>query len=79
LGHEALKTHCQSGKSDVELFNTACNRHSLSPRACHRNLKVTRTLADMEKQETNQPAHLAKAISCRDGNLFKGIKEVGTA
>jgi predicted ATPase with chaperone activity len=37
--------------------------HALSPRACHRILKVSRTLADLDRAAAIGTAHLAEAIS----------------
>jgi magnesium chelatase family protein len=68
LDNTALKKYCALKSSDMELFKQASNQHALSPRACHRILKVARTLADMDDAEAITTPHLAEAISYHTSN-----------
>lgn len=77
LDNAALKKYCDLKKPDLEMFKTASDHHSLSPRACHRILKVARTLADMDAVDNIATEHLAEAISYRinqrgQNNLIHG-------
>lgn len=65
LDNAALKKYCALETSDLELFKQASDQHALSPRACHRILKVARTLADMDGADNIATEHLAEAISYR--------------
>jgi hypothetical protein len=49
----------------MKLFKAASEQHALSPRACHRILKVARTLAGMDDTNNIATEHLAEAISYR--------------
>ncbi len=73
LDHAALKKYCLLEKPDLELFKSASDQHALSPRACHRILKVARTLADMDATDHIATEHLAEAISYRS-NEIKGVR-----
>jgi len=73
LDNSALKKYCVLTKTDLEIFKTASEQHSLSPRACHRILKVARTLADMDAADNIQTEHLAEAISYRSTEI-KGVR-----
>jgi magnesium chelatase family protein len=50
----------------------AIDKFGLSARAYARVLKVARTIADLESQESVQPSHLSEAIQYRslDRNLI---------
>ncbi len=66
LDNAALKKYCALEKPDLEMFKAASEQHTLSPRACHRILKVARTLADMDAVDNIATEHLAEAISYRN-------------
>ncbi len=55
----------QPDKEGVALLHKASEQMKFSARAYHRVLKVARTLADLEGQETVGRIHLAEAISYR--------------
>ncbi len=74
LNHTALKQHCVLKKPEMDLFKTASEQHALSPRACHRILKVARTLADMEASDSIEMPHLAEAISYHSSNRMQNLK-----
>jgi len=66
LGHEALREYCPLGKKQRELLSTASTRLGFSARACHRIVKVARTVADLDDADDIGAAHLAEAIGYRD-------------
>jgi magnesium chelatase family protein len=72
LDHAALKKFCELKNPDLDLFKTASEQHALSPRACHRILKVARTLADMDAAENIATEHLAEAITYRTNSRNPG-------
>jgi magnesium chelatase family protein len=65
LDATALKRHCGLADCDRKLLAEASTRHSLSPRACIRIMKVARTLADLEGELHIGTAQVAEAISYR--------------
>ncbi|MNF53899.1 Competence protein ComM [compost metagenome] len=60
-----LRQHCRLSKADEHWLESACERLTLSLRAAHRLLKVSRTLADLEQVEHIQRDHLAEALHYR--------------
>lgn len=61
-----LNKYALPDKSGMQLMKTAMERLNLSARAYDRILKVSRTIADLEKSENVQPNHLAEAINYRN-------------
>ena len=57
--------HCPLDPPVQRMMETAFDRLALSARACHRVLKVARTLADLAGQERIRPEHLAEALQYR--------------
>jgi magnesium chelatase family protein len=49
----------------MALLETVAEQMSLSPRACQRILKVSRTLADLDNAVAIGEEHLAEAIAYR--------------
>ncbi len=62
-----LRQHCPLRTADRHWLEQACERLGLSLRATHRLLKVARTLADLDEQETIARPHLAEALQYRPG------------
>lgn len=60
-----LKQFCQLKKETLQLLEQAAEQLYLSPRACHRILKVSRTIADLDRATDIQSEHLAEAIAFR--------------
>ena len=60
-----IKKFCRLDASGQNLLEGAMRRLGLSARAYHRILKVARTIADLDAQESIQPHHLLEAIQYR--------------
>ncbi|MCC8999542.1 MAG: YifB family Mg chelatase-like AAA ATPase [Candidatus Contendobacter sp.] len=60
-----IERHCTLSEADHRLLEHALERLGLSPRAYHRILKVSRTIADLAGSETIKTPHLTEAISYR--------------
>jgi len=60
-----IRRHCALDSACKDLLGTACERLLLSPRSCHRVLKVARTIADLDGAASIRAAHLAEAIAYR--------------
>lgn len=65
LGVRALERHCQPDEGGAKLLAQAMDRLELSARACHRILRVARTIADLAAQPQPAAAHVAEAIQYR--------------
>ena len=67
-----IKKFCQIDEASQKLLELAIDKFGLSARAYARVLKVARTIADLESQESIQPSHLSEAIQYRslDRNLI---------
>ncbi len=63
-----MRRHCRLGKEQRNLLEAAAEQLGFSPRACHRVLKVSRTIADLDGQEDLKTAHLAEAIALRSNS-----------
>jgi len=60
-----IRKYCRIDEAGQQLLKTAINRFGLSARAYDRILKVSRTIADLEKSQDILPAHLSEAIQYR--------------
>ncbi|PCI97798.1 MAG: magnesium chelatase [Flavobacteriales bacterium] len=65
VSSRTLKEICQIDQEGRDLLKKAMDKLGLSARAYDRILKVARTIADLEKTENIQTAHLAEAIQYR--------------
>jgi magnesium chelatase family protein len=65
LGTREIERYCTLSEADHRLLEQALERLGLSPRAYHRILKVSRTIADLAGGETIRTPHLTEAISYR--------------
>ena len=70
LDNAGVRTFCTLGEQEKTMLESAVKHLQFSPRACHRVLKVARTIADLEGAEHIGQPHLAEAIAyrCRDGH-----------
>jgi len=66
MGSKELRTHCQINEAGNAILKKAMDSLGLSARAYDRILKVARTIADLEKSEKIETAHLAEAIHFRN-------------
>ncbi|MDX1460219.1 MAG: YifB family Mg chelatase-like AAA ATPase [Xanthomonadales bacterium] len=65
LGHGAMRTHCALDDPGHRLLDEAAEQLKLSPRACHRVLRLARTVADLDGQDVIRPVHVTEAIALR--------------
>lgn len=65
MSSKQLRELCQINQAGQNLLKTAMERLSLSARAYDRILKVSRTIADLEKSDDIKVEHLAEAIQYR--------------
>uniref|UniRef100_Q31J75 Mg chelatase-related protein n=1 Tax=Hydrogenovibrio crunogenus (strain DSM 25203 / XCL-2) TaxID=317025 RepID=Q31J75_HYDCU len=65
LSPKQLEQYVRLQPDSKKLLEQAVNRMGMSARGYHRILRVARTLADMQQQETVLMAHIAESISYR--------------
>jgi magnesium chelatase family protein len=65
LDVSGIRAHCPLGSSERQLLETAADRLRLSPRGCHRVLKVARTIADLAGRDRLHAGDLAEALTYR--------------
>jgi magnesium chelatase family protein len=65
LAGAELERHCVLPASARTLLAQVMARHHISARACHRLLRVARTLADLEQSPDVQETHLLEALMFR--------------
>jgi Predicted ATPase with chaperone activity len=73
MGSKEIKEFCSIDSAGEELLKMAMTKLGLSARAYDRILKVSRTIADLDKSEKILPQHLSEAIQYRslDRELWK--------
>jgi len=62
LGTRKIDKHCARDDKGQTLLKQAVSCMGLSPRACHRILKVTRAIADLAGEVKISGTHVAEAI-----------------
>ena len=65
LAGKALERDCRLCDDGWALIERASERLALSVRACHRVLRVARTIADLEGADTITPPQVAEALALR--------------
>jgi magnesium chelatase family protein len=65
MSNGELKQFCHIENETLQLLEHAAEQLYLSPRACHRILKVSRTIADLDEAENINSSHVAEAIAFR--------------
>ncbi len=65
MSPKQVKKFCSIDEAGQKLLETAINRFALSARAYDRILKVSRTIADLERAQNIRPEHLSEAIQYR--------------
>jgi magnesium chelatase family protein len=61
-----LERHCRLRRTDEEMLLQAANQFALSGRSIHKILRLARTIADLEQQESIGHVHLMEALGFRD-------------
>ncbi len=65
LDNGEIEQFCRIQGESLSLLEHAVEQLFLSPRACHRILKVSRTIADLDQAADIRTEHLAEAIAFR--------------
>jgi len=60
-----IEKYCVLGAKSSKLLEKSVEKLGLSARAYHRILKIARTIADMERSQVIQSAHVAEAVQFR--------------
>ncbi len=60
-----MEAHCALGEQAQTLLKNAFERMNMSARSYNRVLRVSRTIADLDGEETIAPAHVAEAVQYR--------------
>ncbi len=71
LTNGELKQFCHIEGDTLQLLEQAAEQLYLSPRACHRILKVSRTIADLDQADNIRSSHVAEAIAYRRLNTVQ--------
>jgi magnesium chelatase family protein len=66
MGPRQIKKYCLLDTNSQALLEKAMDYLGLSARAYHRILKISRTIADLEKNENIGPHHVSEAIQYRN-------------
>lgn len=67
LSAKALEQHGKLSAQEEHFFLATCERLKLSMRSAKKILKIARTIADLEEQDSIQKQHMMEALSYRPG------------
>ena len=65
MGIREIERYCTLGTKELAFIGRIFQLRSMSMRTYHKVLKVARTIADLEKEEQIQVAHLSEAVNYR--------------
>jgi len=65
MGPRSLRLFCQLDDESLALLRSAIVRLGFTARACHRVIKVARSIADLEESMEIRSAHVAEAVVYR--------------
>lgn len=65
MGLQETRSHCRLQKKPLGMLRTAVARLGMSPRAFHRVLRLSRTIADLAGSDEITETHVAEAIGYR--------------
>ena len=68
MSNKEVMEHCTLDNEMKDLLNRAIQKLGLTARGFHRVLKVARTIADLENNETLKAAHISEALGYRLAN-----------
>jgi magnesium chelatase family protein len=60
-----IRKYCTMTNEAHRFLEVACEKYGFSPRAYHRILKVSRTIADLEGKDLIEEHHVAESIQYR--------------
>jgi magnesium chelatase family protein len=72
LTGKTLEQHCRLGPAEHALLDKAMEKLGLSARAYHRLLRVSRTIADLNGQDTIDRTAIIEALNCRQLEKLTG-------
>ncbi len=65
MSTKEINEHCVLSDDDEDLLGQVVEAFKLSARACHKILKVARSIADLQQSENIKTEHLTEAVSYR--------------
>ncbi|MDO5417236.1 MAG: ATP-binding protein, partial [Lachnospiraceae bacterium] len=65
MGAKEIERYCKLGPDEEGYLKQVYQEMNLSARACHKILKVARTIADLDGKEQIEKIHLCEAVSYR--------------
>ena len=65
MSNRHIRTHCKIDAAARRLLEAAIDKLGLSARAFNRVLKIARTIADLEGEQSIQVDHISEAIQYR--------------
>lgn len=73
MNAQRIKTFCALDTEGEKLLHKAIGQYEMSVRSVHKVLKLARTIADLDRQNTIRSSHLAEALQFRPVHLYGDI------